>query len=310
VILIGIVFVASGYLHPFISNTVGTDMKGTVITIVLSLVLMAPFLYALGFRRIEKKAYSHLWLNKRYSRGPLIAIEILRIALSVFFVGFLLNIFLETWLAVGIAGLIIALVIMIFSQKLQAFYNRLETRFLLNLNERDSLNRKPDVGPWEAHLAELEVSPESTLVGQTLAELAIRERYGVNIARIERGKLAIPVPGSKERLYPHDKLTVIGTDDQLASVKQLVEVETLNNDEIAPQEETAELQKVVITTASPVFGKSIRESKIREQTEGLVIGIERRGERIVNPDSAFVFQAGDIVWIVGNKKRINKLIER
>jgi CPA2 family monovalent cation:H+ antiporter-2 len=56
-------------------------------------------------------------------------------------------------------------------------------------------------------------------------------------------------------------------------------------------------------------GKTIRNSGIRERTNGLVVGIERNKERILNPDSNTVFEWGDIVWIVGERKKIQKLNE-
>jgi CPA2 family monovalent cation:H+ antiporter-2 len=54
-------------------------------------------------------------------------------------------------------------------------------------------------------------------------------------------------------------------------------------------------------------GLSIRDSNIRERTNGLVVGIERNKDRILNPDSSTVFQWEDIVWIVGDKNKIQRL---
>ncbi|RZJ24233.1 MAG: hypothetical protein EOO48_14700, partial [Flavobacterium sp.] len=55
------------------------------------------------------------------------------------------------------------------------------------------------------------------------------------------------------------------------------------------------------------IGKNIRESKLREKTNGLIVGLERRGKRILNPDSAMVLEQDDILWIVGDKKLLAKL---
>ena len=53
--------------------------------------------------------------------------------------------------------------------------------------------------------------------------------------------------------------------------------------------------------------QTIRNSNIRNATKGLVVGIERNGERILNPESTFVFEEGDVVWIVGEKKSIDAI---
>jgi CPA2 family monovalent cation:H+ antiporter-2 len=308
VILVGIVLLSSRSLQPFVAKYLLDGHNGTVLCLLIALILMVPFLWALAIRRIERKAYSHLWLNKRYTRGPLIAIEFLRIAMAIFFVGFLIVQFYNTWIAVTIAlGLIIGGMI-IFSRKLQNFYERMEFRFLNNLNAREQANKKPEILPWDSHLLELIVAPESKLVGQSLIDLAVREKYGINIALIERGKIMIPTPNRDERLYPNDKVLVIGTDDQLSAVKTLFDGEVEESLSSFPKQDMS-LQKVVINSNSPVFGQTIRNSGIREQTQGLVVGIERNGQRILNPDSNMVFENEDIVWIVGNNKKIPELLK-
>ena len=311
VILIGILYAAQRYIHPFITSAVTNGNKGVIISLIISFILMAPFLWAFALRRIERKAYAHLWLNNKYSRGPLIAIEVSRIVLAILYLGFLLNIFLDARFAILIALVIIGLVIIVFSKKLQAFYNRLESRFLLNLNEREtSKNRSArSLGPWDSHLAELTVSAESPLVGKTLVELAIRERYGVNVVLIERGKLVIATPAAGEHLFPYDKLTVIGTDEQLAALKEQIETSEGINEIIQASKKDLELQKVTITRSSPVCFQTIRNSGIREKTQGLIVGVERNNERILNPDSTLTFQPDDIIWIVGNRKKISELLK-
>lgn len=309
VIIIAIIFLANRFLHPFVQLNITSGINGTIISVAVSFVLMAPFLWALSIRRIQRKAYSHLWLNKRYTRGPLISIELMRIALGVFFIGFLMYQFFDTLIAAIIAFLLIITGMVIFSRKLQAFYDQLERRFLLNLNAREAQNTQPEILPWDTHLAEMIVAPESALVGRTLVELAVREKFGVNIALIERGKIMIPTPGRNERLYPNDKVLIIGTDDQLAEVKELFETGMEENKELTFPKEDMALQKVIISTSSPVYNQSIRTSGIREKTQGLVVGIERAGARILNPDSNFVFENGDIVWIVGNNKKIPTLLK-
>ena len=310
VILIAIIFLGSGYIQPFvISHLIGGD-NGMMISLFITLVIMCPFLWALAIKRIERKAYSQLWLNKKYTRGPLIALEVFRISLAIFAVCFLIFRFYETWIAMSVTLALIILVMIIFSRKLQAFYDRLESRFFYNLNAREAQQKQPEILPWDSHLTELTVAPESELVGKSLIELAVREKYGVNIAMIERGTKIIPTPARDERLYPNDKVLLIGTDDQLAAISGLFLGKPEENQETTFPKKDMTLQKIVINTSSPVFAQTIRASGIREQSQGLVVGIERKGVRILNPDSNLVFENEDIVWIVGNHKKIPDLLKK
>jgi len=61
----------------------------------------------------------------------------------------------------------------------------------------------------------------------------------------------------------------------------------------------------IIQPDSELIGKTIKESNIRELSKGLVVGIERDGQKILNPESDLVFKENDLVWIVGNEKRIH-----
>jgi CPA2 family monovalent cation:H+ antiporter-2 len=309
VILVALVFFGARYIQPFITGHILNGDRGIIASLVLTLILMAPFIWALSIRRMQRHAYSHLWLNKKYTRGPLIALEVLRIALGTFFVAFLIYQFYDTMIAMIIALVIIVTGLFVFSRKLQSFYDRLENRFLGNLNARQLANAQPEILPWDTHLTELVVAPESVMVGKTLVDLAVREKYGINIALIERGKIMIPTPSREERLYPHDKVLIIGSDDQLAAVKPLFEGRMDSLDENSFPKKDMTLQKVVINSQSPIYKQSIRDSGIREKSQGLVVGIERQGIRILNPDSNLVFENEDIVWIVGNNKKIPELLK-
>jgi CPA2 family monovalent cation:H+ antiporter-2 len=57
----------------------------------------------------------------------------------------------------------------------------------------------------------------------------------------------------------------------------------------------------------PFLGMSIRDSRIRERTHGLIVGLERDGQRILNPDPATVFRKGDIVWLSGERSLIRSV---
>src|SRR5687768_11845203 len=161
VILIGIILLSRDYLYPFILRTVEKDVSApTIITVIIILLLMAPFLWALAIRRIQKEAYSHLWLNRKLNRGPLIALELLRITVAIFHVGFLLSIFFSTSIGILIATVTMVIAIFLFRRKLQAFYDRLEKRFLYNLNERELHRTRSAIVPWDAHLAEFQLMPE------------------------------------------------------------------------------------------------------------------------------------------------------
>lgn len=57
-------------------------------------------------------------------------------------------------------------------------------------------------------------------MGKTLKELNFRQKCNVNIVTIIRGEQRINIPGGEERLYPFDKLVVVGADVDLEHFRQ------------------------------------------------------------------------------------------
>jgi CPA2 family monovalent cation:H+ antiporter-2 len=48
-----------------------------------------------------------------------------------------------------------------------------------------------------------------------------------------------------------------------------------------------------------LIGKSISES---HEKRWMVVGIERNGKRLLNPESDLILQKNDILWVVGDKR--------
>lgn len=311
VIVIAMILLSSKFLLPVISGYMASGISAAFITCFITLIGIAPFLWALAIRRIHSFAYANLWLDKKYNHGPLVLLEVIRNLLLVVLVGFLVDRLFSTMVAVLVILPVIVIVLLIFSRRLQSFYSRIERRFLSNLHDRENTAAQGshDLSPWDAHLAYFTIPPESPVIGQTLMQLSWREQYGVNVASIERGKRTIYAPTRTEMIYPHDKIAVIGTDVQLEKFRAVAESETVQEDGMIAREDITLNKLIIDEHTTELRGKTIRASGIREMVNGLVVGIERDGERILNPDSTTIFEWDDVVWIVGDRKQLQKLVK-
>jgi len=304
VIILTIILFSTQFLSPLFSVL----KWGQMITVFVTLVILSPFLWALAFRRTQRQAYANVWI-KPALRGPLIALLLSRILLAVFFIGFLFDRLFSPGIALlGVFGA--SVILGIFSKRIKSFYGKIEMQFLTNLNERElqAQDLNPILTPWDTHIATFELNTQTPFIGKTLFESQIREEFGVNIAVIERGDYVINVPNRHEILYPFDTLSVIGTDEQLKIFEAYLE-STATKTKLLDTTRKVSLHHFSISRNSPLVNKNIRESRIRERSKGLVVGIERKGERIINPESDLVFEENDKVWIVGNEMRILVLIK-
>jgi CPA2 family monovalent cation:H+ antiporter-2 len=306
VVILALILLSSTYLLPVLKANIASQQLPAILTFAITLFATAPFFWGLAIRRLHSLAYRNLWLDKKYNHGPLVMLEVVRNLLLVVLVGIMVNHLFNTMIALVAILPVIVIVLLVFARRLNSFYARLEKRFLSNLNQREQMQSSAsnDLSPWDAHMTFFTMPAESTVVGKSLQDLAWREKYGINIAYIERGSITITAPARSDVLYPFDKMAVIGTDVQLEQFRIVLESAILPSKN---GEEEITLNKIIVDNHTALRGKTLRTSGIREITNGLVVGIERNGQRILNPDSTTVFEWDDIVWIVGDRKKIDEL---
>lgn len=58
---------------------------------------------------------------------------------------------------------------------------------------------------------------------------------------------------------------------------------------------------------SLMVNRTIRELGIRERFHAMVVGLERGGQRILNPEYDMSLQVGDLLWLVGQRADLNRL---
>ena len=319
IILISIALLIIKFLAPYLSNVIDNDMIRTLLIALLSLAAGSPFIWAIMASRPENPVYKKFWLKKKeYNRGPLFLIEFLRIIIGIALVTVWALYFFRPVVALLVILPIALIIFRLFKKRLQSFYQRMEGRFINNLAEREGIAFRTNfdrriaeienhLTPYDAHIVQLQVPPHANFIGKELQQLSWREKYGVNIVYIRRGEKIIHVPSRDSTLLPFDAVGVLATDEQISSFKTF-----FDKPEAAEPEDTRiediGLHHFIINENLWIKGQTIRNSGIREKVDGIVIGIERKSKRILNPDSTFVFEAGDVVWLVGNIQKIKQLI--
>lgn len=318
IILLALIILSTQFFIPFLSETLKNDTLGDLGGLVITLGIISPFLWGLMVKKPNDIAYAELWLNRRYNRGPLMVIEIIRVIIGLILTALLVNRIFSTLIAVIFFVPVIFIVFIIFSNQIKKFHQRLESRFLSNLSIYNTVENEVSSGklketakqlyfsPWDSHIIELVVGSHAEYIGKALEHLKWREKYGINIAYIKRGDELIYVPTRYNKLFPNDLVGIIATDEQMNIFKPIFDA----SDKIYYVQKGVEdivIQNILVNENNKLKGLSILDSGIREKTNGLVIGIERDGERILNPASTKVFEWGDIVWIVGERNKIHKL---
>jgi CPA2 family monovalent cation:H+ antiporter-2 len=181
----------------------------------------------------------------------------------------------------------------------------------LNEKEREELakqNEKPTLAPWDVAMAEFVVSPNSPIVGKTLQDSALKEKFGVTIALIERGSKKIIAPVRDTILMSYDLLYLIGNENELIDAKKVIEHKDIHEEPF--DFNNYGLDSIILNLNSPYIEKSIRDCGLRENIEGLIVGIERDNMRILNPDSAMILKEGDLLWVVADSRKLQLDVQK
>lgn len=306
------------WLFPFLEERLGDGWMPEVISITGSLFAASPFLWAIVNGASLMQARGYRFEDIRDLTTQALFMLGARLLMAHFLLAFLISQFVSALWSFALVATIAIAVSYLGARNFSKIYIWLEKRFLSNLNEKDVAERRkngiPQLAPWDAHLSRIQVNPDSVFVARRLSEIGVREKYGVTVAMIERGSRQILAPRRDEFVMAFDRLIVIGTDEQLTRFAAVVEARVSDKETVRMVDENLvasatkyELKSVSLGDHHKWIGKSIRESGIREASDGLVVGLERSGQRILNPDATITLEVGDHVWIVGDPGKIAQL---
>jgi CPA2 family monovalent cation:H+ antiporter-2 len=205
-----------------------------------------------------------------------------------------------------------------FSSKVHKQSSDIEQRFIDNLSAREreqeknrSVRREVEDAflDYDLHLADFELNPESLYCGHQLLNLDLRHSCGVNIVRIVRGGLNINAPGGRERLYPHDRIVVAGSDEQIKLFRNKLDTAVDSTKKSgAERASTFSLEQLQVSSEMPFCGKTLAESRIGELAQCVVLGIEHNGSTTMNPTASDILHEGDMLILAGETDKIKGLL--
>lgn len=280
------------------------------ITGILTVAMISPFLRSMIMKKNHSEEFKALWTESRLNRLPLIFTVLVRVAIGAGFIFYICNYLSRFKNALIITIALVVILLMALSRRLKHRSIRLERLFVQNLRSRDieaqvSGKRRPlfegHLLDRDIHISEFIVPVDSLWAGKTLAQLKLGNRFGVHVSSILRGSHRINIPDGNMMLFVGDKLQAIGNDEQLNIMNAAMQAELLPEDADIEHREM-KLQKLVITADSPLVGKTLKESNVRQRYNFMVVGVEegQKNLTIINPNRRF--EVGDIVWVVGEEK--------
>ena len=302
------------FVLPLCRNMLG-HWPGNAVCGLFTVLMISPFLRSMIVKNVHSDEFRQLWTESLLNRLPLIFTMIVRVAIAAMFIFYIVNYLtrFKEALMITIAG--VALVAMVLSRRLKHRSIKLERLFIKNLRSREIAEqvngeRRPlfegRLLDRDIHIGDFDIPEDSTWIGRTLKDLQFRNRFGVHVSSILRGSLRINIPNGRQIIFPGDRISVIGSDEQLKNFSQAIANELIPEDpEIEKRE--MKLRKFILSDGTPFIGKTLAESGIRDRYGCMVVGVEEGQENLTLVDPQRKFEKGDIIWLVGEEADLEKV---
>lgn len=158
------------------------------------------------------------------------------------------------------------------------------------------------------YLSEVRISESSSLIGQTLPESQLGQKFNLNIIQIQRCDEGLLVPLQDPVLMADDLLLVQGSSQNILEASEALGLETIDDwkfDELS--QESQAMVEVTLSPRSQMQGKTLKQSDFRAHYGLTVLAIQHHGESISANLAEIPLDIGDALLIQGPEERIAQL---
>ena len=316
ILCIAICSLSFGLMVPFASKWIPAPWAN-IVSAAITLIALSPFLRTMVIKHSHSDAFQALWEESRANRAPLVATVVLRYALALGFVFYVLaRLFHISVVLIFLLALAVVFA-MVSSRFIKRNAQRIEHTFLANFRSRELRDeylgeKKPEYASRllskDMHFADFDIPAEIDWGGKPLSELNFGKRFGIQVVSILRGGLRINIPKATNRIFPQDRLQVIGSDTELEEFGKYLKTSAIDLKDDRYRSGEMLLRCVPVTGTSSFLGHTIRDAGIRDRFHCLVAGVEKSDGELHVPDVTSPFEEGDILWIVGEKEDVEKVM--
>jgi Kef-type K+ transport system membrane component KefB/Trk K+ transport system NAD-binding subunit len=176
----------------------------------------------------------------------------------------------------------------------------------------DALTYAMDVLPekvdWPISFLEVRIKSDASVVGRTIRDIPLRSVAGVSILAVSRGGQVYYDPEPGFRVFPGDRLLIMGPPGGLKDAERLLnQLEERNHSRDTGRFEIAEIK---VAQDSPFSGRTISDIGFRQEFKVTLIGIRRGEDQMTTINPADRIMAGDCLIFIGETGTVQALKNR
>jgi CPA2 family monovalent cation:H+ antiporter-2 len=161
---------------------------------------------------------------------------------------------------------------------------------------------------WHLQVQEVTLPSTSAHAGRQLLELDLRNRWQCSVVGIDRNGFAINNPSATNRLFPGDRLLILGYGEALQRAAAFLQQPT-ERPPWAQQFDELATEAFTVPALSRAAGKSLAELDLVNRYGVQIAAIRRHGTEMVNPSGTQQILTGDNLLLLGTHEKIRECIE-
>lgn len=285
-VMVAIIFsLSEKWLFPKINEWINQTYWVNTLSCLIALLLASPFIWGMIF---AYRAFPH---RRHTAIKPIIA---LGWTFTLTVITTLAITYFHTWSIILVLIIIALTLFSVLHKPLQKFYPWLEKRFLANIKTPSiQETSKDELSAWGINLKGTDIQNNYYFINKTLQELKLFQQFGIQVIALYRSPKIILTPTHHEKIRLYDKLFILGSDEQIDMFSQLFNVATYHEElELFNH---LELKTFLLDKNHPFVGLSIAEAMKKTHTDGIVLGLERKGIREINPNKETILHKEDLL---------------
>ena len=162
----------------------------------------------------------------------------------------------------------------------------------------------PESIDWPVSFLELRIRSDASAVGRTIRELPL-SASGISILAASRGGRIFYEPKPDFRIFPADRLLLMGHPDGLKDAESILNQLEMQRD--AEDTDRFEIAEIKVAEDSDLSDKSLAELHFRQKFGATLVGIRRDQEQITTINPAEHLHGGDYLIVIGKSSAIKEL---
>ena len=149
------------------------------------------------------------------------------------------------------------------------------------------------------YTVEMEIQPDSPIVGKSIEDAGLRHLPGLYLAEIERRDQLIPAPPPSWILRANDILSFAGILESVVDLRKIrgLVPATDQVQKVKAEEDSGALVEAVVSHNSPLVGRTVRAARFRTTYNAAIIAVHRNGEQVRAKVGDIRLQPGDTLLL-------------